>query len=100
MGGHFDLDSKKSKISELETKLSDPDIWNKPDEANKYNQELAGLKKDISEYDNLLSNIDNNIELLQLLELEPDDNELKNIESELDSIKTRVDEFQIKSLLI
>ena len=47
MGGHFDLDSKKSKISELEDKLSNPDIWNKPDEANKYNQELAGLKKDI-----------------------------------------------------
>lgn len=99
MGGHFDLDNKKSKISELESKLSNPDIWNKPDEANKYNQELAGLKKDISEYDNLLSNIDNNIELLQLLELEPDDNELVSIEKEIEDIKTRVDEFQVKSLL-
>ena len=99
MGGHFDLDNKKSKISELESKLSNPDIWNKPDEANKYNQELVGLKKDISEYDNLLSNIDNNIELLQLLELEPDDNELASIEKEIEDIKTRVDEFQVKSLL-
>ena len=78
-GGHFDLDNKKSKVSELENKLSDPDIWNRPDEANKYNQELAALKKDISEYDNLLSNIDNNIELLQLLEEEPDDNELMKL---------------------
>ena len=99
MGGHFDLDNKKSKISELENKLSDPDIWNRPDEANKYNQELASLKKDISEYDNLLSSIDNNIELLQLLEEEPDDNELANIESEISTIKTKVDEFQTKSLL-
>ena len=99
LGGHFDLDNKKSKISELEQKLSDPDIWNRPDEANKYNQELASLKKDISEYDNLLSNINNNIELLQLLEEEPDDNELSNIESEISTIKTKVDEFQTKSLL-
>ena len=98
-GGHFDLDNKKSKIIELENKLSDSDIWNRPDEANKYNQELAALKKDISEYDNLLSNIDNNIELLQLLEEEPDDNELANIEAELSTLKSKVDEFQTKSLL-
>jgi peptide chain release factor 2 len=99
LGGHFDLEDKKSKISELESKLSNPDIWNNPDEANKLNQNLAGLKKDISEYDNLLSNIDNNLELLQLLELEPDENELKNIEDELVNIKSLVDEFQTKSLL-
>jgi len=99
LGGHFDLDDKKSKISELEIKLSDQDIWNRPEEANKYTQELASLKKDISEYDNLLSNINNNIELLQLLEIEPDDNELKNIENELVNIKSKADEFQIKSLL-
>ena len=99
MGGHFDLDSKKTKISELENKLSDPDIWNRPEEANKYNQELAVLKKDVSEYDNLLSNINNNVELLQLLEEEPDENELKQIESELDNIKLRVEEFQTKALL-
>ena len=41
LGGHFDLDSKKTKISELENKLSDPDIWNRPEEANKYNQEYV-----------------------------------------------------------
>ena len=99
LGGHFDLDSKKTKISELENKLSDPDIWNRPEEANKYNQELAVLKKDVSEYDNLLSNINNNVELLQLLEEEPDENELKQIESELDNIKLRVEEFQTKALL-
>ena len=45
MGGHFDLDKKNLKISELEQKLQEEGIWSDPTKAHQINNELTNLKK-------------------------------------------------------
>lgn len=98
-GGHFDLDSKKEELKQIESELNNPDIWNDTEKANSLNQQLSNLKKDISEYDNILLNINNNLELLDLIELENDENEYNNIVEEVEVINNKVEEFQTKALL-
>ena len=50
MGGHFDLDNKNLKISELEQKLQEEGIWSDPTKANQINNELTNLKKLVNKF--------------------------------------------------
>lgn len=64
MGGHFDLDNKNLKISELEQKLQEEVIWSDPTKANQINNELTNLKKLVNKFNELKSNITSSLDLL------------------------------------
>ena len=98
MGGHFDLESKTIKINELETELQDENIWNNVDYANKVNSELVNLKKTVSSFNNLSTKINDSISLLEILSSE-DTNELKELETELNNIKNKINDLEIETLL-
>ena len=98
MGGHFDLESKTIKINELETELQEEDIWNNVDYANKVNSELVNLKKTVSSFNNLSTKINDSISLLEILSIE-DTNELKELETELNNIKNKINDLEIETLL-
>lgn len=98
MGGHFDLQSKTIKINELETELQDENIWNNVDYANKVNSELVNLKKTVSSFNNLSAKINDSISLLEILSSE-DTNELKELETELNNIKNKINDLEIETLL-
>lgn len=98
MGGHFDLQSKNNKIKELENILQDETIWNNIDYANKVNSELANLKKTVSTFDNLTKKIKDSISLLDILN-DNDTEELKELETELNTIKEEVNNLEIETLL-
>ena len=98
MGGLFDLDSKKKEISDIETRLQDPDIWNDMSKYNELNQKYNMLKKDTKEFTELNDKIKDNIELLNL-SLEDDSLEIDEIINDYDLIKERLEEFETASLL-
>ena len=98
LGGLFDLDSKNKEIKELESKLSDPDIWNDMSKYNEINQRYNALKKDTKEYSELTSKINDNLELLEL-SLEDDSLDISDIINEYDTINERLEEFETASLL-
>ena len=97
MGGHFDLDSKAKRISELESMLQQDNIWNDIDYANKVNSELSNLKKIVDNYNNLKSQISDSISLLKILS-DTDTNELKEIESEFEKVKSSVNDLEIETM--
>ena len=97
MGGHFDLDSKAKRISELESMLQQDNIWNDIDYANKVNSELSNLKKIVDNYNNLKSQISDSISLLNILS-DTDTNELKEIESEFEKVKSSVNDLEIETM--
>ncbi len=99
MGGHFDIDSLRNKNKELESKLNSPDIWNNQSEVTKITQELSSIKKDITEYDRLINQIDDNLVLLDLIKEDNDDSELKTIESDYSKLSDDVNDFEVKTLL-
>lgn len=99
MGGHFDLDNKKEQITELESELNNPNIWDNVNKANELNTRLSNLKKEYDDYINLSIDIKNNIEMLEMLKIESDDELFNSLKEEYDSLVIRVKDYEVKTLL-
>ena len=56
LGGLFDIDSKKTKLKELETQMNKDNFWENQEESFKISKEYNNLKELITKYDNLLDN--------------------------------------------
>jgi peptide chain release factor 2 len=49
----FEIGKKKKRIEELEKKIENPDFWKNKEESLKETQELASLKKEVNEFEEL-----------------------------------------------
>lgn len=74
------LSAKKEKIKELEEKVSDPNLWNNPDNARSLTQELSDLKKEVEEIEELSETIEILKEVNDEKELTKADKELSKLE--------------------
>lgn len=99
LGGHFDLTKKREDLCKLQEKLNDPNIWEDTNKANFLSLEVAALKKTLDEFNSIVTTIDDNLELLSLLASEMDEDILSNIEENLQTLKTKIKNFEIKTLL-
>lgn len=98
MGGHFDLDNKNLKISELEKKLQEEGIWSEPSKANQINNELTNLKKLVNKFNELKSNITSSLDLLSILN-DNDINEVNELEENFNNIKSDYEKLETEMLL-
>ena len=98
MGGHFDLDNKNLKISELEQKLQEEGIWSDPTKANQINNELTNLKKLVNKFNELKSNITSSLDLLSILN-DNDINEVNELEENFENIKYDYEKLETEMLL-
>ena len=98
MGGHFDLDNKNLKISELEQKLQEEGIWSDPTKANQTNNELTNLRKLVNKFNELKSNIASSLDLLSILN-DNDINEVNELEENFNNIKSDYDKLETEMLL-
>ena len=98
MGGHFDLDNKNIKISELEQKLQEEGIWSDPTKAHQINNELTNLKKLVNKFNELKSNIASSLDLLSILN-DNDINEVNELEENFNNIKSDYEKLETEMLL-
>ena len=98
MGGHFDLDKKNLKISELEQKLQEEGIWSDPTKAHQINNELTNLKKLVNKFNELKSNITSSLDLLSILN-DNDINEVNELEENFNNIKSDYEKLETEMLL-
>lgn len=96
MGGLFDLESKNSRIKELQIELQKDDIWNDVERANDINRELSNLQKSIKEYNDL---VEQTVENLELLHMEGSEMFLSDIENNIKYLESRYEDLKITSLL-
>lgn len=74
--GVIKFPEKKKKIEELETKASEPTLWNDPGNAKAVTQELSDLKKEVEE----LADLSETVEILKEV---PDEAEIRQAEKTL-----------------
>jgi len=98
LGGHFDLDKKNLKISELEQKLQEEVIWSDPTKANQINNELTNLKKLVNKFNELKSNITSSLDLLSIIN-DNDINEVNELEENFENIKYDYEKLETEMLL-
>lgn len=99
MGGHFDLDSKEEKIKSLESTLNDSSIWDNTELATKTTSELASLKKEVSEYNEIKTKIEEELSLIDLINEEEKISYVNELNEQIEVLSSKIDEFEIKSLL-
>ena len=99
MGGLFDVSKKEEDIKLLEEKMNEDGFWNDIDKANKANQELTLLKKELGSFNKVSKSLNDNIEILELLLLEPSQDLQNELESDLNNLEKEIDELEIDTLL-
>ena len=97
MGGHFDIDHKKEELTLLENELKDESIWNNPSLANNINLKIVTIKKTISKYLKLKTDIDETINILALLS-NNDTKELEELNNKSEELTRIINDLEIESL--
>lgn len=99
MGGLFEVEKKQSQIKNLEEQMNQPNFWDNIDNANKVNKELSILRKELSAYNSISKNIDENLEIAELLELESSTDLQEELEKNLIFTDSKLRELEISTLL-
>ena len=99
MGGYFDIESKIKDVKDLESKLSNPDIYNDMDEFTKINMQLSGLNSIVNTYNELESTIKDNIEILNTYKESIEEDMYNEINNSYESINDKLSSLEISTLL-
>ena len=99
MGGHFDLDNKKSRISELNNKLNDSSIYGNTDELTKINMELSGLNSIVNKYEEINNNINDYLEVLNTYKDDIEEDLYNEINNSYSNIEETVSSLEVSTLL-
>ena len=98
-GGHFDIDFKKEEIKKLQLQTEQEGFWNDREQAENILREMNEKKSLVDQVEGMKSKINDNIELLDLLELEPDETTEQQLEQDTTTIEKEVEELNLLLLL-
>lgn len=93
LGGHFDLDQKMQRLSELEILTNEPTFWDDIEMANEVNKEVSSLKKIVFSVSKLKEEISDYLELIPLIS----DEELLLVN--MGSLKGELETLELNTLL-
>ncbi len=92
------IDTLKNELSKLELESLKENFWNDQENSNKVFSKIKSLQRKINSYENLLSELNNLMEMNQLLEIEPDNELLKELLKNSNSIISKIDDLEIQTL--
>ena len=99
MRGIFDLDSKKSRVTELEGASANPDFWNNTQTAQATLKELSALKKWTDNYDRLARELEDSETLLELTNPVEGSTDAGELEKSVAELGTAIDKFEFDAIL-
>ena len=94
-GGLFDIDKLECELNLLKEEMNADDFWSDLEKAGIVNRKYAKISKLITDINNIKTNINDNLELLELL----NEDEIKDIFNSIDAITKNLDELEIENLL-
>jgi peptide chain release factor 2 len=93
------LSGKAERLSALETEQAAPGFWADPDAARASVQEIKTLKNWLTPYDTLHERLQGALEMAELLEAEPDESMLPDVEREAEELQQAVEAFELQAML-
>ena len=94
-GGHFDIPTKKEDIKRLNEIVNQSSFWDDPKEAEKTLKKLNELKNIVEPLDNLKTNIETSLELLEIV----DGQDQEELEKEIDNYNNEYEKLNLFLLL-
>ncbi|MFI5256421.1 MAG: peptide chain release factor 2 [Gemmatimonadales bacterium] len=97
--GTFDLDHKRTELTELETRMGEADFWNNQERAQEMVRRVKTLKNWVEPFEQIVSRAGSARELAELLDAEPDSGLDAEVGVEIERIGETLEEFRLRSLL-
>lgn len=98
-GGHFDVDKLKQSLSLLDEKTKEPNFWGDRQTAEQVIKEITEKKSTVGTIEDLKKEITDNLELLELIESEPDHTIQNQIEEFAKSLNDKLNSLNLFLLL-
>lgn len=83
MGGFFDVDTARDRLSQLNLLSEDPELWNNPKRAQTLMRERNHLDSALSAYDEISAELEDDAMLLEMAEAEKDEAAINEVEQSL-----------------
>ena len=95
----FDIAKLNKELKELEQQTIQENFWNDTKNSSKVLNKIKNLKGKTSEYQRIENEINNLEELTELIELEPDEELIKEIIKNTNKIQKDIEKFEINTFL-
>jgi len=89
----LNVEEKKQKIFTLEAEVSNPEIWNNPENATQKNKQLANLKKSVEPWFMLQAQVNDLYELIEMADESMKDEfvtQIKSFETDLEKLEQQL----------
>jgi peptide chain release factor 2 len=98
-GGIFDWDRALLRLDELNAKAEDPDLWNRPAEAQKVMRERTQLETAVAATRKLERDLEDAVTLAELADEEKDEGAVEEARRLIADVAARVKQAELESLL-
>jgi peptide chain release factor 2 len=95
---YLHVDEGRDRLTELESEMQRPDLWDDAELAKRVNGEYAALKDDLDTYDALVSELDDADVLHELAREEDDETQVAEIAQQLAEVAASLDRLELRSL--
>ena len=89
----------KHRLEEFNARVEDPDLWNDPENAQKLMRERQSLIDAVEGHDNMQSELNDSIELIELGEMEDDQDVIKDAEAAIETLVKTAAAKELEALL-
>ncbi len=98
LGGIFDYEGKKERLTEVLRELEDPDVWNDPERAQSLGKERSALEAVVLTIEQLGSGLADASDLLEMAVEEGDEDTLNSLVSDLDEYEKQVSGLEFRRM--
>ena len=97
-GGIFDYENRKDRLAEVELELGEPDVWNKPEQAQELGRERASLELVVKTIEDLDAGMSDARELLGMAVEENDQDTVADVEAEMAALETQLAKLEFRRM--
>ncbi|KUJ80789.1 peptide chain release factor 2 [Ruegeria marisrubri] len=95
----MDYETAPHRLEEFNARVEDPNLWDNPEKAQKLMRERQVLVDAIETYESIKTDLNDNVELIELGEMEDDEEVVKDAEEALKKLKEKAAEKELEALL-
>ncbi len=95
----MDYETAPHRLEEFNARVEDPNLWDNPENAQKLMRERQVLVDAIETYESIKTDLNDNIELIELGEMEDDEEVVKDAEEALKKLRDKAAEKELEALL-
>lgn len=98
LGGIFDVDQRRERLSEVELELAEPSVWDNPERAQDLGRERSSLEAIVSSIDALDTGAADSLDLLEMASEEDDEAAVAELEQDIQALVKVLEQLEFRRM--